>query len=64
MNISKFTIKSQEALADTQDIAIQYGNQEISAEHLLYALLQQEQGIVSTMELKFPKGNSIFSYKK
>ena len=49
MNISKFTIKSQEALADTQDIAIQYGNQEISAEHLLYALLQQEQGIVGTI---------------
>ena len=49
MNISKFTIKSQEALADTQDIAVQYGNQEISAEHLLYALLKQEQGIVGTI---------------
>ena len=49
MNISKFTIKSQEALADMQDIAVQYGNQEISAEHLLYALIKQEQGIVSTI---------------
>ncbi|MBO7610853.1 MAG: ATP-dependent chaperone ClpB [Elusimicrobia bacterium] len=49
MNISKFTIKSQEALADTQDLAVQYGNQEISAEHLLYALLKQEQGIVGTI---------------
>ncbi|MBQ3834376.1 MAG: AAA family ATPase, partial [Elusimicrobia bacterium] len=49
MNISKFTIKSQEALADMQDIAVQYGNQEISVEHLLYALIKQEQGIVSTI---------------
>lgn len=49
MNINKFTIKSQEALADMQDIAVQYGNQEISAEHLLYALIKQEQGIVSTI---------------
>ena len=49
MNISKFTIKSQEALADMQDIAVQYGNQELSAEHLLYALLKQEQGLVGTI---------------
>lgn len=49
MNISKFTIKSQEALADMQDMAIQYGNQELSPEHLLYSLLKQEQGIVGTI---------------
>ncbi len=52
MNISKFTIKAQEALADMQDLATQYGNQELSPEHLLYALLKQEQGIVGTIVTK------------
>ncbi|MFA6614441.1 MAG: Clp protease N-terminal domain-containing protein, partial [Endomicrobiia bacterium] len=52
MNLSKFTIKSQEALADMQDIATQYGNQELTSEHLLYALLKQEQGIVGTIVSK------------
>ncbi|GAB1402443.1 ATP-dependent chaperone ClpB [Elusimicrobiota bacterium] len=49
MNINKFTIKSQEVLADMQEIATQYGNQEIMPEHLLYALLKQEQGVVSSI---------------
>lgn len=49
MNLSKFTIKSQEALADMHDIATQYGNQELTPEHLLYALLKQEQGIVGAI---------------
>ena len=52
MNISKFTIKAQEALADMQDLATQYGNQELSPDHLLYALLKQEQGIVGTIVKK------------
>ncbi|MCL1973062.1 MAG: hypothetical protein FWG57_08800 [Endomicrobia bacterium] len=46
MNLSKFTIKSQEALADAQTIAADYGNQEISAEHLLLALVRQNEGTV------------------
>ncbi|MCL1971687.1 MAG: ATP-dependent chaperone ClpB [Endomicrobia bacterium] len=49
MNLSKFTVKSQEALADTQNIASDYGNQEITAEHLLYALVKQEEGIVKAI---------------
>ncbi|MGE4385692.1 MAG: ATP-dependent chaperone ClpB [Endomicrobiaceae bacterium] len=52
MNLAKFTIKSQEALADMQDLAVQYGNQELSPEHLLYALLKQEQGIVGAIVSK------------
>ncbi|MDR1418072.1 MAG: ATP-dependent chaperone ClpB [Endomicrobium sp.] len=46
MNISKFTVKSQEALADAQNIASDYENQEITSEHLLYALVKQEGGTV------------------
>ncbi len=49
MNINKFTIKSQEVLADMQELASQYGNQEITPEHLLYGLLKQEQGVVSSI---------------
>ncbi|MDR0978100.1 MAG: ATP-dependent chaperone ClpB [Endomicrobium sp.] len=49
MNISKFTIKSQEALADAQNIASEYGNQEITSEHVLYALIKQQDGIVSSI---------------
>lgn len=49
MNINKFTIKSQEVLADMQEIATQYGNQEITPEHLLYSLLKQDQGVVSSI---------------
>jgi len=52
MNLSKFTIKSQEALADMQDIATEYGNQELTPEHLMYALLKQKQGIVGTIIAK------------
>jgi ATP-dependent Clp protease ATP-binding subunit ClpB len=46
MNLSKFTIKSQEALAESQNIASEYGNQEITSEHLLYSLVKQHDGIV------------------
>lgn len=46
MNLSKFTIKSQEALAEAQNIASEYGNQEITSEHLLYALVKQQNGTV------------------
>jgi len=49
MNINRFTIKSQEILADMQELASLHGNQEITPEHLLYSLLKQEQGVVSSI---------------
>jgi ATP-dependent Clp protease ATP-binding subunit ClpB len=49
MDISKFTIKSQEALADAQTIALEYGNQEITSEHLLYSLINQQNGTVGAI---------------
>jgi ATP-dependent Clp protease ATP-binding subunit ClpB len=49
MNLSKFTIKSQEALADAQDIASEYSNYEIASEHLLYALVKQQDGTVGAI---------------
>ena len=46
MNFNKFTIKSQEAVQNAQEIASSYGNQSIEPEHLLAALIQDSQGIV------------------
>ena len=42
MNINKFTQKSLQAVQDCEKIAMDYGNQEIEQEHLLYALLTQD----------------------
>ena len=49
MNIQKFTQKSMEAVQDCEKLAYEYGNQEIEQEHLLVALLQQEDGLIPQM---------------
>jgi len=46
MDINKFTVKSQEALQQAQTKAIRYGHQEVDAEHLFLALLEQTDGLV------------------
>ncbi len=46
MNLNKFTIKSQEAVQNAQEIASSYSNQAIEPEHLLAALVQDSEGIV------------------
>ena len=49
MNIQKFTQKSMEAVQDCEKLAYEYGNQEIEQEHLLVALLQQDNGLIPQM---------------
>ena len=49
MNFNKFTIKSQEAVQNAQEIASSYSNQAIEPEHLLAALVQDSDGIVSPL---------------
>ena len=46
MNISKFTQKSVQAVQDLEKVAYEYGNQEVEQEHLLYALLTQEDSLI------------------
>ncbi len=46
MRLDKLTVKSQEALSEAQNIARERGQQEIGPEHLLMALLQQNDGVV------------------
>src|SRR5689334_12830174 len=47
MNFNKLTVKAQEAIAEAQNLARGAGNPEVTAEHLLLALLRQEEGIVT-----------------
>lgn len=49
MDIQKFTAKSQEALKQAQEIALSRSQQQIEVFHVLYALLVQEDSIVSTV---------------
>jgi len=45
MNMDRWTQKSQQALQAAQAHAVRRGNQEVDAEHLLLALLEQEDGL-------------------
>ncbi|NWG32371.1 MAG: AAA family ATPase, partial [Rhodocyclaceae bacterium] len=49
MRFDKFTTKFQQALADAQSIAIGHDNQIIEPQHLLLALLNQEDGSTSSI---------------
>jgi ATP-dependent Clp protease ATP-binding subunit ClpB len=46
MDLNKFTERAQAALTDAQGHASRLGHPSVDAEHLLYALLQQENGLV------------------
>ena len=52
MNIQKFTQKSVEAINDCEKLAYEYGNQEIEQEHLMVALMQQEDGLIPNLSEK------------
>ncbi len=49
MNIDKYTKKSIEAIQSAQNIAAEHGNQQIEQTHLFYALLAQENGLISSL---------------
>ncbi len=49
MRMDKFTVKSQDALQAANQLAGSLGHQELSPEHLLQALLEQEGGIVEPL---------------
>ena len=46
MNINKFTQNSLQAVQSCEKVAYDYGNQEIAQEHLLYALLTQDDSLI------------------
>ncbi len=49
MNVEKFTTKSREALLGAQQVAREFGNNELRGLHLLAALLRQEDGLVPSI---------------
>jgi len=49
---AKFTVKAQEAVQAAQSIADQLSHQAIEPEHLLLALIQQQEGVVSPLLAK------------
>ena len=46
MNIERFTEKAQEALASAQGLATKFQSNEIDAEHILLALVEQADGLI------------------
>src|SRR3954453_4268620 len=46
MKLDKLTVKAQEAIAASRDIAMSLHHAEVRPEHLLVALLEQEGGVV------------------
>ena len=57
MNINKFTRSSMEAVQQCEKIAMDYGNQEVEQEHLLYALLTIDDSLILKLleKMGFPK---------
>ena len=49
MNAEKFTQKSLEALKTAQEMALENNNMQILPEHLLYALLDQDGGLIGSL---------------
>ena len=60
MNIQKFTQKSVEAVNNLEKTAMEYGNQEIEQEHLLYCLLNQEESLISRLISKMDIDSTLF----
>ncbi len=58
MNAQKFTQKSLEAINRAQETAIEYQNNAIEPEHLVYSLLTQENGLISGLMSKMNIDNS------
>jgi len=52
MNIEQFTDKAREALRIAAEIATQHHHSQIEVEHLLAALLAQEEGVVQQIIAK------------
>ena len=50
--MDKFTMKSQEAIQEAQRFAERKGNQQLDAEHLLWALLNDGEGVASQVLLR------------
>ena len=60
MNINKFTQNSLQAVQSCEKIAYDYGNQEIAQEHLLYALVTQDDSLILKLLEKMGIQDNLF----
>ncbi len=60
MNIQKFTQKSIEAVNTCEKLAMEYGNQELEQEHLLYALLTIDDSLILKLAEKMEINTDYF----
>ena len=60
MKIDRFTQKSIEAVQNMEKVAVDYGNQEIEQEHLLYSLLTIQDSIIPKLIEKMGIDNNVF----
>ena len=60
MNINKFTQNSLQAVQGCEEVAYEYGNQEVEQEHLLYSLVTQEDGLIPKLIEKMGIQESLF----
>ena len=58
MNLNQFTVKAQEAVVDAQALAVKRDHQSIEPEHLLYALMKQDDSLVTQCLEKMGKGSA------
>lgn len=63
MDLNKFTQKSIEAIQKCQNVAYDYGNQEIDQEHLLYSLLIMEDSLIAKLISKMEINDQGFKYQ-
>ena len=61
MDIRKFTQRSVEAIQGAQSIAIEHNNQQVDEEHLLLALLTQEDSLIASLIKRMGKDDEAFT---
>ena len=60
MNIQKFTQKSLEAIQSAQTIAVENQNAQVEQEHLLLALLEQDNSLIKELMKQTEQGLQLF----
>ena len=61
MDLNRLTQKSQEAVSQAQQRAVTFGHQEVDCEHLLLALVEQEEGLVARLFAKMDVARGPFA---
>ena len=61
MNLNKLTRRSLEALQSAQSLAIQHNHQQVDQEHLLLALLQQENSLLMQLLRRMGRDEGVIS---